>query len=101
MKRTVVIIDKTFGVFLGAYQNLAIFSKNDSFGIPRAAGFDSELAAESYALKNMPQYSNNMFYASVQSKLEYPDAIEIIKAGYGEHLGRMFDTIPMISTEIH
>ena len=90
-----IIIDQNRGVFLGTYtdedvgkdsntettdKRYALFASNNPFYITKACSFESENMAQSY-IKALP----------IESDEEYPDVVDIIKSGYGDHIYDMLD----------
>lgn len=100
-----LIVEKTKGVFLGAYSIFALFAKNDKFGIVKAYSFSTKQDAEEYiedSLKaSLASEGLEFSVIEIDSKDEYVKVEDIIKQGYGEYTHMMMDNLPMISESVH
>jgi hypothetical protein len=102
-----IIIDQNRGVFLGTYadedvaedpsaetsdKRYALFASNNPFCITKACSFNSENMAQAY-IKDVfaPRRWEELDAMPIESDEEYPDVIEIIKSGYGDHIYDMLD----------
>lgn len=99
MKRT-LLIEKDRGVFIGAVAGYAIFSK-DPIGLSRAYTFESPEIAKNFVSSSLSHFANNAIYVEIDLKEQYASCIDIIKAGYGEHVHHMIDGLYMPSEEVH
>lgn len=99
-----IIIDYNRGVFLGTYSDedvgsdsdpdkrYALFANNNPFYITRACSFKSANMARAYIQDVFPQPRwHDLAAMPVDSDDEYPDVIDIIKSGYGDHVYDMLD----------
>lgn len=103
-KHRYIIIDQKRGVFLGTYtdedvgeesnsdKRYALFASNNPFYITKACSFKSASMAQSY-IKDVfaPTRWEELEALPIESDQEYPDVIEIIKSGYGDHIYDMVD----------
>lgn len=99
MKRT-VFIEKNRGVFIGSVGGYAIFSK-DPIGLSKAYTFKSTEIAKDFVSTSLSRFANNAIYVEMDLKDEFASCIDIIKAGYGEHVHYMIDGLYMPSEAIH
>lgn len=102
-----IIIDQNRGVFLGTYtdedvaedpnaetsdKRYALFASNNPFYITKACSFKSKTMAQAY-IKDVfaPRRWEELAALPVESEQEYPDVVELIKSGYGDHIYDMLD----------
>lgn len=102
-----IIIDQNRGVFLGTYtdedvgedsntetsdKRYALFASNNPFYITKACSFKSENMAQAY-IKDVfaPKRWEELEALPIESDEEYPDVVDIIKSGYGDHIYDMLD----------
>lgn len=113
-----IIIDPEDGVFLGttgrddasAYIDVpptarvvALFSGNNIFDLTKAAAFYDKKDATEYMYAYIKRPPSQAFVAEIeaQDKGPYVDVVDIVKAGYGEHVWDMIDAMPMLNQNIH
>jgi hypothetical protein len=93
------------GVFLGTYSGsdlgktdedklYACFAANNPFGLTSACSFtDSYIALEYISDTFAPNKRGYLNILEVESESEYPDVIDIIKAGHSEYTHDMLDEL--------
>lgn len=96
-----LIVEKELGLFLGVYQGVFIFAKDNSFPIIKAPGFDSPDDAEYYIAKYFPKENKKYGVIDVETNDKYVNIIDVIKSGYKEYTYNLIDFIPMLSGAIH
>lgn len=108
-----IIIDPAEGIFLGTHGSpvpargvriIPLFSKENMFEITKAASWPTHEAAVSYMNRYLKQWCPSAFVvqiASVDSKQDFVDVIDIVKSGYGEYAKEMVDAIPMDNRSVH
>jgi hypothetical protein len=91
MKKMIIIVEKDRGIFLGSYDGIALFTNYDVFCNTNAYAFQSKEKAEEFIEKGMPKIKNTVKYLEIPSDgAMYVSMVEIIKAGYPEHVKDMF-----------
>jgi hypothetical protein len=108
-----IIIDPEEGIFLGTHGTpipsqgvkiVPLFSNMNIFEITKAASFPVKNEANTYLNKYLKSSYPKAFIAPVESKdskTEFVDVIDIIKAGYGKYAEGMVEAIPMGNRSIH
>lgn len=108
-----IIIDPVEGVFLGTngtpmpsqmVKVVPLFSKENMFEITKAASFPTKHEANTYLEKYLRSGWPKSFIAPVESKdskSDFVDVIDIIKAGYGKYAEGMVEAMPMDNRSIH
>lgn len=109
MKQTkrYIIIDRNRGVFLGTYSDedvdelnyrsgdgkkYALFAAHNPFLITRACSFKSRGMAQSF-IEDVFHHRRweQLEPRPIETEDEYPDVIDLIKAGYGEYCHDMLE----------
>lgn len=95
-----LIVEKEKGLFLGSFNNVTLFAKENVFPIIKAPSFDSEEIALTYI---QYYFANDGEYGviSVESSDKYVHIFDIIKGGYGEYTHKLIDHLPMLSEAVH
>jgi hypothetical protein len=96
-----IIIEKEFGVFVGAFDNYAIYAKNEIFGVDKIASFASYEEAENCIENSFSKSDKEYSIEAIDTPLTYIPIKDVIKAGFGKYTHRMMNNIPMISEEVH
>lgn len=100
LNKLVIIVEKDRGIFLGNYNNVAVFSKHDFLESTRAYGFKSKAAAESFVEEFLPQLKETTEYIDIPTDdFMHVGVVDIIKAGYPHYTEEMFmnlETTPTI-----
>jgi len=124
-RKKYILIDNNLGVFLGSYsmqdfiqpeeilegrvdmlkkdtRSYALFASQNPFGITEADSFDSREEAEQFARDVFFDISGVRLSAvPVDTELEDPDLIDIIKAGYGDYTFDMLAGLETTNDTIH
>lgn len=103
-KQRYIIVDQNRGVFLGTYSDedvgdrsgsdkrYALFANNNPFYITKACSFKSLGMAQAYIEDVFPPKRwQSLEPMPIDSDDEYPDVIDLIKSGYGDHIYDMLD----------
>ena len=101
MKTKYIVISPEKGIFLGAVQGYALFSKSNPMGMNSACGFDSIDDAKEFIRTSLPSVANTVFYPEIPTSSDYVSCIDIIKQGYGMHTHSMMDYLDMQSESLH
>jgi hypothetical protein len=96
-----LVVEKELGLFLGVYQGIFIFAKNNVFPIIKSPGFDSEEDAEYYIGKYFPKKDKTYGVICIETKSRYVNIVDVIKSGYKEYVHDLVNFIPMYSEAIH
>lgn len=96
-----LIVEKDLGLFLGVYQNIFIFAKDNFFPIIKSPGFNSVEDAEYYIAKYFPKENRKYGVISIDTSDKYVNVVDVLRAGYEEYVYNMIDFIPMPSGAIH
>ena len=124
-KTRYILIDNKLGVFLGSYsmqdfvepkailegkvnmlkedpRSYALFAKHNPFGVTDAESFDSKEEAEQFIRDAFFDVKDVGLSAQpVDTDLDDPDLIDIIKAGYGDHTFDMLEGLETYNDTIH
>jgi hypothetical protein len=124
-KTRYILIDNKLGVFLGSYsmqdfvepkailegkvnmlkedpRSYALFAKHNPFGVTDAESFDSKEEAEQFIRDAFFDVKGVGLSAQpVDTDLDDPDLIDIIKAGYGDHTFDMLEGLETYNDTIH
>jgi hypothetical protein len=128
-KTRYVIIDDEHGVFLGTYtmldfqseieegflsaneemshedwnKSFALFAKDNPFEIYRACSFSTSQEAKRFIKDAFGGAAKKLKLktAPVECSSYYPDVIDLIKSGYGEHTYDMMDGLASPSKHLH
>jgi hypothetical protein len=91
MKKMIIIVEKKRGIFLGSYNGTALFTTYDVFGNTTAYAFQSKEKAQEFIEKGMPKLKDTVEYLEIPSDgTMYVSMLDIIRAGYSEHVEDMF-----------
>jgi hypothetical protein len=96
-----LLIDKKLGVFLGTYLKFALFAANEGLDIVKAYTFETETDVHKFVETNTGLKEDEYFIAPIETKEKYVTIIELIKAGYGEHIHNMINNLQMLSYSEH
>ena len=100
-KMMIIIVEKKRGIFLGSYDGVALFTTYDVFDNTTAYAFQSKEKAQEFIEKGMPQIKDTVEYLEIPSTgTMYVSMLDIIKAGYPEHVEDMFSNM-QTSPTIH
>jgi hypothetical protein len=124
-KTRYILIDNKLGVFLGSYsmqdfiepkailegkvnmlkedpRSYALFAKHNPFGVTDAESFESKEEAEQFIRDAFFDVKDVGLSAQpVDTDLDDPDLIDIIKAGYGDHTFDMLEGLETYNDTIH
>jgi hypothetical protein len=124
-RKKYILIDNNLGVFLGSYsmqdfiqpeeilegrvdmlkkdtRSYALFAARNPFGVTEADSFDSKEEAEQFARDVFFDISGVRLSAvPVDTDLEDPDLVDIIKAGYGDYTFDMLAGLETTNDTIH
>ena len=124
-KTRYILIDNKLGVFLGSYsmqdfiepeailegkvnmlkedpRSYALFAKHNPFGVTDAESFDSKEEAEQFIRDAFFDVKDvGLSARPVDTDLDDPDLIDIIKAGYGDHTFDMLEGLETYNDTIH
>lgn len=101
MSTRYLLINKEMGVFLGTYLKFVLFSKTGAPDIVKAYSFKDEESAIKFAKIGTEMNEEEYFVAPIESDDKYVHVVDLIKAGYGDHVYGMIDNIEMISYQVH
>jgi hypothetical protein len=89
------------GVFLGTYLKYVLFAKSDAEEIVKAYSFKDEESAREFAKIGTEMSQEDYFIAPIQANDKYVHVVDLIKAGYGDHVYNLMNNIEMVSYEVH
>lgn len=91
-----IVVEKERGVFLGSYNGIALFSRNDILDSTKAYGFEDREVAIDFVTSHLPQIKDTVDYIEIPTLGDdaYVDVVDIIKAGYHEYAEDMFRNMP-------
>jgi hypothetical protein len=101
MSTRYLLINKEMGVFLGTYLKYVLFAKSDAEEIVKAYSFSDEESARIFAMKGTEMSQEDYFIAPIQANDKYVHVVDLIKAGYGDHVYNLMNNIEMVSYEVH
>jgi hypothetical protein len=101
MSTRYLLINKEMGVFLGTYLKYVLFAKSDAEEIVKAYSFSDEESARIFAMKGAEMSQEDYFIAPIQANDKYVHVVDLIKAGYGDHVYNLMNNIEMVSYEVH
>lgn len=101
MSTRYLLINKKMGVFLGTYLKYVLFAKNDSIDIVKAYSFKNEESAHKFAKGATDMDEEDYFVAPIYSDEKYIHVVDVIKAGYEDHVYGMIDNMQIISYQTH
>lgn len=97
-----IIVDEERGVFLGSFNQYALFAKNDILGSTKAFSFDTKDDAEEYIESAFAKNKKaKCKVIEVEGKNKYVCVEDIIKQGYGMYTHYLVDNLPMQSESFH
>jgi hypothetical protein len=97
-----IVVDEDRGVFLGSFNQYALFAKNDILGSTKAFSFDTQDEAEEYIEKVFSKNKNaECKVIEIEAKNKYVRVEDIIKQGYGMYTHYLVDNLPMQSDSFH
>jgi len=101
MSTRYLLINKEMGVFLGTYLKYVLFAKNDAADIIKAYSFKDEESALKFAKSGTDMSEEQYFIAPIEADGRYVHVVDLIKAGYGDHVHSLMDNIEMVSNKVH
>jgi predicted Co/Zn/Cd cation transporter (cation efflux family) len=101
MSTRYLLINKEMGVFLGTYLKYVLFAKSDAEEIVKAYSFSDEESAREFAKIGTEMSQEDYFIAPIQANDKYVHVVDLIKAGYGDHVYNLMNNIEMVSYEVH
>jgi hypothetical protein len=96
-----IVVEKSLGVFVGAFDRYAIYAKNDIFGLDRVASFPTRVEAEECVRDYLNKDGKEFDVVEIETPNTWVMIADIIRSGYGRYTHRMMDNIPMISVQVH
>ena len=101
MSTRYLLINKEMGVFLGTYLKYVIFAKSDTDEIVKAYSFKDEESARKFAKIGTEMSEEDYFIAPIEANDKYVHVVDLIKAGYGDHVHNLMNNIEMVSYQVH
>ena len=101
MSTRYLLIHKEMGVFLGTHLKFVLFAKSDANEVVKAYSFSDEESARIFAMKGTDMSEEQYFIAPIQADSKYVHVVDLIKAGYGDHVFNLMNNIEMVSYEVH
>ena len=96
-----IVVEKSLGVFVGAFDKYAVYAKNDIFGLDRVASFPTRGDAEGCVRDYLNKDGKEFDVIEIETTNRWVMIADIIRNGYGRYTHRMMDNIPMISDQVH
>lgn len=96
-----IVVDEVRGVFLGSFNQYALFAKNDILGSTKAFSFDTRDEAEEYIENVLKNKNADCKVIEVDAKNKYVRVEDIVKQGYGRYTHYLVDNLPMQSDSFH
>ena len=101
MSTRYLLINKEMGVFLGTYLKYVLFAKSDADEIVKAYSFKDEESARKFAKVGTDMNEEDYFIAPIEANDKYVHIVDLIKAGYGDHVYNLMNNIEMVSYQVH
>lgn len=101
MSTRYLLINKEMGVFLGTHLKYVFFAKNDAEDIVKAYSFKDEESVHKFVKISTNMNEEQYFVAPIKSDDKHVHVIDLIKAGYGDHVYNLMNNIEMISHKVH
>ena len=101
MSTRYLLINKEMGVFLGTYNKFVLFAKNDAIDSVKAYSFKDEASARKFTSGGTDLSEEQYFIAPIEANDKYVHVVDLIKAGYGDHVYNLINNIEMISHQVH
>jgi hypothetical protein len=96
-----IVVEKSLGVFVGAFDRYAVYAKNEVFGLDRVVSFPTRQDAEECVRDYLNKQDKEFDVIEIETSNGWVMITDIIRSGYGKYTHRMMNNIPMISTQIH